>query len=1140
MTGLLDAFDETQVKVLLHMDGADGATTFTDQSGRTWGVGGNAQIDTAQSKFGGASALFDGTGDYIFGDGAKDLSFLVNDFTIDFWARWNTIANLDTMIDCRPDAEGAYPVLYTTTTSLRYFVSSADRISGATVLQTGQWYHICLSRVAGITRLFLDGVQEGANYTDASNYLNTTNRPLVGMGYSGNAFDGWIDEFRIVVGTGVSSAFTPPTAAYANTTYLQNQRAAGRWKSYKLAIPAHNTIYTARVNGTPGSLDSVQSIPFDGGSGTITNVRAGMDMWIGSAAGLKDIGIVRIAEDATLTPFQIGAVSGVQIANDQYLTVKDNHGLWGKDSFVTDSDELQDGRYAYDPNTSLAPLVNIGPMARVLDLTGASVSTQFAAPTIYSPTGATISAYAWTFVGASASSGTTTATPSATYDAAGTYRVYLTLTDSTGAQTTVTRLVLVNPTAATVTDLQLSGDIDSGGWECRFEGLDGVDLSELYDRAPVVLYRKDYAGTATAGSQGEYDGCENVRFVGWIDGQSISVNPEFGTVSFTAHGPAWWMERITLGGVSIQDGTSPAWHHYATLNADKALYRLARWQSTLYSICDVNLSGTTDRQYTCGTQPGSLWAQLSDIAARKLLAKIWCDPLGCVWVTVPPSLLDSTDKAALEILFDCVTSDIAEEISFNAETVDTGAIVELGALTYDGTNERTIYSRAPGNKVDRFGSVDAPAAELSGSTQAEINRLAGDYLGMVNSTFPAVEFELSWCLDYPDFLRRIITLTLASSATPRGLAAWSQKRFYPVSMEYSFSAETGAESTMLTLAEETDGVDGITFLPPDAPGVDDWEFPPFSAGDFDLTPGLSGWDPPVIPPEIPPEGDCSTAPGNAFRLTWFPSKLSGIEGPLESFAYRPCTLRPASYAEGPTSVSIRCKVVGDAASNLAIYAIDAEQTPVLTGSGLAFDGTFLTANFDPGVSPLAVAGFKIVLTSGPSTDGAQAALEVSPATYVLLSDGGGTNTWSADFTNIGYGIIKWDWVTSFNENSILFNTAIQQQISYRTDSTAYIYATLFFTPSDSIGYAGLGPDNNINGTVWREGLNQPYLKYTLGLCNAIDPLTLFTSISYQRGWYPGSGTAQGLHTSVAAVYISTMNIERSIYLGDSLVYDVCP
>ena len=65
-------------ELLLHCDGADGSTTFTDSSPNAYTVtaNGNAQIDTAQSYYGGASALFDGTGDYLSLATAADWKFL--------------------------------------------------------------------------------------------------------------------------------------------------------------------------------------------------------------------------------------------------------------------------------------------------------------------------------------------------------------------------------------------------------------------------------------------------------------------------------------------------------------------------------------------------------------------------------------------------------------------------------------------------------------------------------------------------------------------------------------------------------------------------------------------------------------------------------------------------------------------------------------------------------------------------------------------------------------------------------------------------------------------------------------------------------------------------------------------------------
>ena len=55
------------VSLLLYGDGANGSTTITDSSPtpKTVTAVGNAQISTAQSKFGGASIAFDGAGDYL-------------------------------------------------------------------------------------------------------------------------------------------------------------------------------------------------------------------------------------------------------------------------------------------------------------------------------------------------------------------------------------------------------------------------------------------------------------------------------------------------------------------------------------------------------------------------------------------------------------------------------------------------------------------------------------------------------------------------------------------------------------------------------------------------------------------------------------------------------------------------------------------------------------------------------------------------------------------------------------------------------------------------------------------------------------------------------------------------------------------
>lgn len=213
------AVDDGYTVALLHMDGADASTTFTDESGKSWTANGNAQIDTAQSKFGGASYLGDGTGDYLTGTDSADFDY-AGDFTVDFWMRPNSLASTPILYDQRPSAtNGLYPMIWIQASILYYYTNSADRITGTTTLSTGTWYHVALARSGTSTKLFLNGTQEGSTYSDSNSYINGASAPVIGgSGFSRGtlSFNGWIDEVRVSKGIARwTTTFTPPTSAYA-------------------------------------------------------------------------------------------------------------------------------------------------------------------------------------------------------------------------------------------------------------------------------------------------------------------------------------------------------------------------------------------------------------------------------------------------------------------------------------------------------------------------------------------------------------------------------------------------------------------------------------------------------------------------------------------------------------------------------------------------------------------------------------------------------------------------------------------------------------------------------------------------------------------------------------------------------------
>jgi hypothetical protein len=232
--------NDTFTKVLLHFDGTDAATAITDVnaggSEHTWTANGNAQIDTAQSKFGGASALFDGTGDYISTPDHADFELGSSDFTVDCWFNCTATAGTARAITgkasdgfaagwlIRREAANVIAV-YLRDSSL----AGAAFLTGTTqftnLLNTG-WHHIALTRSGSTWTLFIDGVAEA---TRTESFTVSDNAILLSVGSWGTSggndlWTGWIDEFRLSVGIARwTSAFQPPSRAYGtdHVRYLE-------------------------------------------------------------------------------------------------------------------------------------------------------------------------------------------------------------------------------------------------------------------------------------------------------------------------------------------------------------------------------------------------------------------------------------------------------------------------------------------------------------------------------------------------------------------------------------------------------------------------------------------------------------------------------------------------------------------------------------------------------------------------------------------------------------------------------------------------------------------------------------------------------------------------------------------------------
>jgi hypothetical protein len=180
---------------------------------------GNAQISTAQSKFGGSSMYFDGTGDYLITNSSvANSAFGTGDFTVEFWLYTNAGSTTYNVIDWRPPStQGAYFAFYLSSGVPVYYTSSADRITGGSAIPATTWTHVAISRSGTSTRMFINGTQSGSTYTDNANYLGVANRPAIGGGGidTNSLLNGYIDDLRVTKFARYTSNFTAPTAPFA-------------------------------------------------------------------------------------------------------------------------------------------------------------------------------------------------------------------------------------------------------------------------------------------------------------------------------------------------------------------------------------------------------------------------------------------------------------------------------------------------------------------------------------------------------------------------------------------------------------------------------------------------------------------------------------------------------------------------------------------------------------------------------------------------------------------------------------------------------------------------------------------------------------------------------------------------------------
>jgi hypothetical protein len=201
----------SKVVLLLHANGSDGSTTFTDSSSfaRTITGLGNAKISTTQSVFGGASIYLDGVGDALSVPHAASLQAGSQDYCFEARVRLDDIAGYHALFSKRATDAGSGGEWQTffNFANTRWnmgFNTSGTSYPGAdssTAVAANTWAALCIERSGTTGRMMVNGVVvatatvTGALLTSAANLI---------IGAAGNdlgaPWKGYIDELRYTIG----------------------------------------------------------------------------------------------------------------------------------------------------------------------------------------------------------------------------------------------------------------------------------------------------------------------------------------------------------------------------------------------------------------------------------------------------------------------------------------------------------------------------------------------------------------------------------------------------------------------------------------------------------------------------------------------------------------------------------------------------------------------------------------------------------------------------------------------------------------------------------------------------------------------------------------------------------------------------
>lgn len=633
-----------------------------------------------------------------------------------------------------------------------------------------------------------------------------------------------------------------------------------------LAIYDPNTVFAAQIDMSSISKGE-REIDISTISGDPNSVVNGMTCYIGTTPSGRDKGRLRVRQ-ATSSQITV-AENAEDWIDGWYLTVVQYFEPWAVfPRIVLDDNNVpifyKDFDIPYsDQNDNMDPVVNMGPHDAGLLTTGA-YSVFYTASGTFDPTDGSIpTGYQWTFEGATVTGSGERDPGYIHYTGAGNFMTTLEVTADTGKTFKGYRHIMVRdrPDAGPTRPItrwgirSFDGSRDEGGYTLSVFLRERTDFAKAKDGALAVVFTETWHGGKRVSVGGNAENRNDILFVGYIDDESIFLNPTNHFLEFRLRSVTGIMENLSTYSATLESKEDAVtWNEMRDMTVDKAAIHFLRWHSNVLQLADIARAGDTKRVQFIDFARGNLKEAISEIYESTIGAQVVADRQGKIWAEKDASLIPTGSRSFVDALI-LTDQDWRNEIAIERRDKDELAYLEMGGIAYSGPTTGSFdpyLAGAPGDVAGYWGSVERTQG-LVVAGQSQLNEFVGLAYARANPEYSEVIVPVAGDYRNIDLApQERVRIVLESDDTYRGIV-WDEKPFFPSEVSYEIYPESQTALMSLTLREETEGEPGESIEIPEDPPWDSGDLPDF---DIEFPPLIPL--PPLPPPIEGPPGDGAT------------------------------------------------------------------------------------------------------------------------------------------------------------------------------------------------------------------------------------------------------------------------------------------